>query len=60
MPVEFTMMAVRIGNSIRVTIPKEICEALDIREGQLLRLSLTDSEIRIRKDARARRRLLAR
>ncbi|MGA2460461.1 MAG: AbrB/MazE/SpoVT family DNA-binding domain-containing protein [Candidatus Bathyarchaeia archaeon] len=49
MPIEFKMKLVMIGHSLRVTVPKEIAEALGLKEGDTLGLSLTDSEIRVRK-----------
>ena len=49
MSIEFQMKLVKIGNSLRVTIPAEVCDALDLREGNTLGISLTNSEIRIRK-----------
>ncbi len=49
MPVEFKMKLVKVGNSLRVTIPAEICDALKLSEGDTLGLTLTDGEIRVRK-----------
>ena len=50
MSIEFKMKLVKVGNSLRITIPVEICDALKLSEGNTLGLSLTsDREIRIRK-----------
>lgn len=49
MTVEFKVKVVRIGNSLRITIPKEICEALKITAGNVVRVYVTGDEIRIRK-----------
>jgi putative addiction module antidote len=43
------MKLVKVGNSLRITIPKEIVEALGLKEGDILGISLTDSQISIRK-----------
>lgn len=49
MPVEFEVSLVQVGNSLRVTIPKEVVRALTLKKGSKLGLSLTDHEIRLRK-----------
>lgn len=49
MPVEFEVSLVQVGNSLRVTIPKEVVKALGLRKGMKMGLSLTDSEIKLRK-----------
>jgi putative addiction module antidote len=51
LPIEFKMKLVKIGNSLRVTIPKEIIEALSLKEGDTLGVTLSNSEILIRKIA---------
>jgi len=43
------MKAVKIGNSIKVTIPQEICEALGLKEGNILGVSINDSQVIVRK-----------
>ena len=35
----------RIGNSLRVVIPKTFCKALEINEGDLVRLRTTNGNI---------------
>lgn len=47
--VPFYMKAVKIGNSLRTTIPKEIADYLKISEGDTLEFTVTDSTIHIRK-----------
>ncbi len=49
MPVEFKMKLVKVGNSLRVTVPAEICDALKLSEGDTLGLMLTNGEIKVRK-----------
>jgi antitoxin component of MazEF toxin-antitoxin module len=49
MPVEFKIKLVRIGNSLRMTLPKEVCEALGVKEGTLLGVSVADSHAVVRK-----------
>ncbi|MCP8309085.1 MAG: AbrB/MazE/SpoVT family DNA-binding domain-containing protein [archaeon] len=50
MPVEFKMKLIKIGNSLRVTIPKEIIEAVNLKKGDVLSVSLSnDSKILIKK-----------
>ena len=49
MPIEFKVKAVKIGNSLRITIPKEVSEAAKIQEGSTLGISMTDGELRVRK-----------
>ena len=54
MPIEFEIKVIRVGNSLRVAIPKEICRALRIEEGDSLLMTVTDSKILARR-ASARR-----
>jgi antitoxin component of MazEF toxin-antitoxin module len=49
MPVEFEVSLIQVGNSLRVTIPIEVVRALGLKKGMKLGLSLTDSEIKLRK-----------
>ena len=49
MPIEFKIKVVAIGDSLRVTIPKEICEALKIKRGDTVAMTTNNSEIIIRK-----------
>lgn len=47
--VPFKVKVVKIGNSLRATIPKEIAEYLKINEGDTLELTVTGETINIRK-----------
>jgi putative addiction module antidote len=55
MPIQFKMKLARVGNSLRVTIPKPVADGMRLREGDTLAISVTDSEIRIRKLKEAKR-----
>ena len=49
MPIELEVIVGKVGNSLRITIPRPITDKLKIKEGDVLALSLTDGEILIRK-----------
>ena len=49
MPVEFKVKVVAIGDSLRIVIPKPICEGLKIKRGDTVILTTSDGEITIRK-----------
>jgi putative addiction module antidote len=49
MPAEFRMKLTKIGNSLRITIPKPIVDGLGLKEGDVLVLTTTDSQIKISK-----------
>lgn len=49
MPVEFKIKVVKIGNSLRITIPKEIAESLKLQTGDVVGISLDDTRIIVRK-----------
>lgn len=49
MPIFFKIKVVKVGNSLRMTIPKEICEALNIKEGDTLAVTTTNGEILVKK-----------
>jgi len=42
----------KVGNSLRLTIPKPVVEGLGLKEGEMLVLSVSDGEIRVRKPGR--------
>ncbi len=48
-PIELKMKVAKIGNSLRITLPKPITDQLKIKAGDILGLSLTDGEIIVRK-----------
>jgi putative addiction module antidote len=49
MPIVFKIKVVRVGNSLRITIPKEVVDALELREGDTVGITLTDSEFMVKK-----------
>ena len=49
MPVKFKMTLVKIGNSMRITIPKPIVDTLALKAGEELSLYMDDSRIIIEK-----------
>jgi len=49
MPVQFDRKVLQNSNQLRVNIPQEIANALKIRKGDVLHISLTDHEIVMRK-----------
>ncbi len=48
-PVPFNVKAVKIGNSIRMTIPKQIVDYLEIDEGDTLEITVQDSQMVVKK-----------
>lgn len=50
MPIPFHVKVVKIGNSLRMTIPKQITDYLKISEGDTLEITVTDSTITIKKN----------
>jgi len=49
MPVKFKMKLTKVGNSLRMVIPKEIVDALKLKPGETLEVSLTDNQILVEK-----------
>jgi AbrB family looped-hinge helix DNA binding protein len=49
MPTKFKVKLTKIGNSLRMTIPKPAVDGLGWNEGDSLSLTVTDHEITIRK-----------
>lgn len=49
MPIIFKIKVVRVGNSLRITIPKEVAEALDLKKGDTVSITLTNSEFVVKK-----------
>ena len=49
MPIPFKVKAVKIGNSIRMTIPKQIIDYLKIEVGDTLEIIVEDSKMIIQK-----------
>jgi len=48
-PVPFKVKAVKIGNSIRMTIPKPVVDYLKIAAGDNLEVTVQDSEMVVKK-----------
>jgi putative addiction module antidote len=58
MLVEFKFFKLRlskVGNSLRLTIPKPVVDTLRLKEGDVLILSVSDHEIRVRKQGGRKR-----
>ena len=49
MPLTIPVKAVRIGNSLRMTIPKPVAEALGIAEGDTLDVGVDDGSMVVRR-----------
>jgi putative addiction module antidote len=49
MAVKFKIKVVKIGNSLRITIPKEVAEAINLKAGDLVDISLENSCIIVHK-----------
>lgn len=49
MAVPFKVKVVKIGNSIRMTIPKQVAEHLKIQEGDTLQITVQNDEIIVKK-----------
>lgn len=49
MPIPFYVKVVKVGNSLRMTIPKQIADYLKIMEGDKLELTVDDSSITVKK-----------
>jgi AbrB family looped-hinge helix DNA binding protein len=48
-PIPFTVKVVKIGNSLRMTIPKQITDYLKIAEGDTLEIVVTDHTMTVKK-----------
>ena len=49
MPVEFDISVMQVGNSLRVTIPKELAKHLGVQKGSKLVMYADNSHVVIRK-----------
>jgi antitoxin component of MazEF toxin-antitoxin module len=49
MPIPFKVKVVKIGNSLRMTIPKQIVDYLKIEAGNILEITVTDSVMTVQK-----------
>jgi putative addiction module antidote len=55
MPIELRMRLSKVGNSLRLTIPKPVVDSLGLKKGDILVLSVWDHEIRVRKQGGRKR-----
>jgi len=46
-PVQFRVKLTKIGNSLRITIPKPLVDGLGLKQGDMLILTVTDNQIKI-------------
>lgn len=49
MPLEIRVKVVKIGNSLRMTIPKEVAGTMALKPGDILLVGLDDSHMTVRK-----------
>jgi AbrB family looped-hinge helix DNA binding protein len=49
LPVQFRVKLTKIGNSLRITIPKPLVDGLGLKQGDILILTVTDDQIKISK-----------
>lgn len=54
MPIQFKRNVFATGGSLRVNLPSEIVDALGIKKGDTLLISLTDHQILMEKEARGK------
>lgn len=54
MPVQFKVKLTKIGNSLRITIPKPVVDGLSLKRGDMLILTVTDNEFSVRREERKR------
>ncbi|MEM3695003.1 MAG: AbrB/MazE/SpoVT family DNA-binding domain-containing protein [Candidatus Bathyarchaeia archaeon] len=50
MPVKFKVSVVLVGKSLKVTIPKEICEYLNIKKGDVVAMWVDNQHIIMEKE----------
>ena len=51
MPVKFEVSVMRVGNSLRITIPKEVAKYLKLEKGDMVSMWTDNSHIVIEKKA---------
>ena len=49
MPIKFELSVMQVGNSLRVTIPKEVAKHLDIKKGDAVEMWVDNSHILMEK-----------
>ena len=52
MPIEFEVKINRVHGSLRMTIPKEVAQAVSIKEGDIVLVGTTDSTMSVRKKSK--------
>jgi putative addiction module antidote len=52
LPLTISVKVVKVGNSLRMTIPREVTTALGIKAGDMLEVGLDDHSIIVKKSAR--------
>jgi antitoxin component of MazEF toxin-antitoxin module len=55
MPVKFKMKLSKVGNSLRLTIPKPVVDSLGLRKGNILVLTVLDHKMSVRKQGGRKR-----
>lgn len=51
MPLTIEVKLTKIGNSLRITVPKDVLRALNWKEGDMLEIGLNDSVMIVKKAA---------
>ncbi len=49
MPIVFEVKAGKVGNSIKITLPRPAAEGLEIKPGDILLVTVTDHTMEVRK-----------
>jgi AbrB family looped-hinge helix DNA binding protein len=49
MPIQFEMSVVKVGNSLRMTIPKEIVRAMNLEKGDKLLVGMNNGDMIVKK-----------
>lgn len=49
MPLTIEVKLTKIGNSLRITVPKDVLRALNWKEGDMLEIGLSDSVMIVKK-----------
>lgn len=49
MPIQFEMSVVKFGNSLRMTIPKEIVKAMNLEKGDTLLVGMNNGDMIVKK-----------
>ena len=49
MPVKFNVSVVLVGKSLKITVPKEICEYLALKKGDTVSMWVDDSHLIVEK-----------